>query len=505
MVATPTETEIKLVFEPSLRGEIERHPAFAGAAQTTPRRHELTTYFDTDDLLLHRHGYSLRIRKSNRHFVQTLKQVPEKSAAVHQRNEWEWNLNDNRLLLRPVQQMIAASGLDGEFHHPRPRVVTDIQRQSFKILREGCEIEAVIDEGTVKAGGREESIHEIELELKNGRSGPAFRLAMELLERHAFGLGWESKADRGYRLLTGCGTPPRKVRAAPIPQDAALGEALALGTTTALHGFVANLPAAHAGIPEGVHQARVALRRVRSVLVFYAHYLEPCARERYNNAIREIGAILGAARDWDVFIDEALPAAASAGVPADWVVALNDAADIQRKAAHAAVREKLESKAPAELILGLESWISEPAWATDSTKISRTPVRKLMPKLLDRLACKVEHRGRHLARRSANELHPLRKSLKKLRYSAENASELYRKKSVKRYVKSCKKLQTILGTINDAQVTTRLLTKIAPLDSAALGAAAGAMQKWNGERRAAVRSDLKTAWRKLNGTDPFWK
>lgn len=128
-----------------------------------------------------------------------------------------------------------------------------------------------------------------------------------------------------------------------------------------------------------------------------------------------------------------------------------------------------------------------------------------MPKLLDRLAGKVTRRGRHLTRLSASELHPLRKSIKKLRYSAESMSELYPQKSVKRYAKACKQLQTVLGEINDAQVTARLLAEIAPADSAALGAAAGALARWNTERRSEIGTELEKAWHKLKDAGPFWE
>ncbi|HEX4157539.1 MAG TPA: CYTH and CHAD domain-containing protein [Rhizomicrobium sp.] len=503
MAAIPTETEIKLVFEPGLRPKIERHPLFAGAVRAKPEHRELTTYFDTDDFLLHRHGYSLRTRKSGGHIVQTLKHVPDEPAAALQGDEWEWNLNNGRLLLGPVKQLLADSGLDGEFVRPKPRIVTEILRHSFEMEHDGCGIEAVIDEGVVRAGGREEAVHEVELEIKHGPAGPAYRLALQLLERSALRLGPESKADRGYRLLTG-ETPPRKARTAPLPQSATFGEALEWTIGTALQGFVANLPAAQAGTPEGVHQARVALRRVRSMLVLYAPCVERCAREHFNSAIRELGAVLGAARDWDVFIDETLGAAARAGVPADWIDALKEPAEVRREAARGAVREKLGSKAPAELVLGLEAWVGDPDWTTDSPRSSQLPVRKIMPGLMDRLTRKVSRRGRHLARLTASELHPLRKSVKKLRYSAQSTSRIYSNKSVKRHAKACKKLQEILGTINDSQVTTRLLADIAPRDSAALGAAAGALQRWNMDRQDGLRADLEKAWRKLKGVDSYW-
>jgi inorganic triphosphatase YgiF len=503
LTAIPTETEIKLVFRADAAESIKRH--FADAARPGRERNELTTYYDADDLLLHRHGFSLRTRKSDGHVVQTLKQTPTGSASVFRRNEWEWNLQDNQLLFPPVRQLLAASGVAGDVCRLKPRIVTEIRRQRFDVIRYGSEIEAAIDEGVVKAGDREEAVHEIELELKHGHAGPAYRIALELLAHYPLRLGIESKADRGYRLFTGRRPAARTARDATVPEHASLKEAMAGTIEAALQGFVANLPATQAGAPEGVHQAHVALRRVRSMLVFYSPCLEPSARERFDNAVREFGVVLGAARDWDVFIDETLCAAAKGDVPANWIAALSEAAEIRRLAARLAVRQKLESKAPAELVLGLLAWIGEGAWTEKSIQISRLRAFDAIPGFLDRLNDKVRRRGRHLSRLPAGELHSLRKSIKKLRYSAESTPELYPRKDVNRFVKACKRLQAVLGAINDAKVTVRLLTEIAPGDSACLVAAAGAVQRWNIDRQSGSRPALEKAWKTLKHADLFWK
>lgn len=99
----------------------------------------------------------------------------------------------------------------------------------------------------------------------------------------------------------------------------------------------------------------------------------------------------------------------------------------------------------------------------------------------------------------------MRKSIKKLRYSAESTPELYPGKDVNRFVKACKKLQAVLGAINDAKVTVRLLTEIAPGDSACLAAAAGAVQRWNIDRQNGSMPALEKAWKTLKHADLFWK
>jgi inorganic triphosphatase YgiF len=504
MAAAPTETEIKLVLEPGAREDIERHPAFAQAARKGSPRRELTTYFDADNLSLHRHGYSLRIRGKGDRYVQTLKKVHQDAAMLHRRNEWEWKLPGNNLALQPVSEILGGE-LDRECLDVKPQFITEVRRQRYEIARAGSRIEAALDDGVIRAGDRAEAIGELELEIKAGPPGPAYRLALDLLEHAVLRLGTESKADRGYRLLSGSEASPVKALAARLPREARLAEALQLTGGEALHAFVANMPAARAGQAEGTHQMRVALRRLRTMLVLYAPCLDRGARRRFNDAIRDLGAVLGRARDWDVFVGETLRAAEDAGVHPEWIGALAEPANAKCEEAHREVRDLIDGKGPAELVLGMQAWLLDPEWAAVRPDSAHLPVGKIMPDLLDRVVKKVARRGRGAAKLPPAELHPLRKSVKKLRYSTESVPELYGAKRAKRYAKKCKKLQTLLGAINDAQVTKKLLAEIAPPHSAAWAPPAGALLKWNAGRLKEARRDLDSAWRKLKGADPFWR
>ena len=87
---------------------------------------------------------------------------------------------------------------------------------------------------------------------------------------------------------------------------------------------------------------------------------------------------------------------------------------------------------------------------------------KISADLPDRMADKVDKRGRGVGpETSAEKLHPLRKSLKKLRYSLEFLSSLYPRKATKRYLRPLKNLQKSLGIINDAAVALRLADELA--------------------------------------------
>ena len=114
---------------------------------------------------------------------------------------------------------------------------------------------------------------EIELELKRGSQTELFEVARELTQAVPARLAFRSKSERGYELLDDERDAP--VTAARID--------LVAGTSTrdgfkaigraCLRQIVGNEPALLKGDPEGVHQMRVGLRRLRAALSLFADIL----------------------------------------------------------------------------------------------------------------------------------------------------------------------------------------------------------------------------------------
>jgi inorganic triphosphatase YgiF len=500
MSSAPTETEIKLLLKPGQIGAVERHPAFAKSKPIT--RHERTTYFDTDDLGLRERGYSLRVRKCGSRHVQTLKHADFAAAVVGQRNEWEWPVTSNQVDPAPLDALASRAGeLGGEYAHARPRFVTDIKRKSYLLdLGGGTKVEAVIDQGSVRAGSACEDVSELEIEVKDGPLGPAYRLALDLARGNVLRLGTESKADRGYRLISGRTAGPEKSYAAMLTKHASLQDAIAPACGTALAQFTANITAAEAGDVEGIHQMRIALRRLRTAFVLFAPHLERDQKERFNDEIRKLGMPLGFARDWDVFVMETLPNAVEDGVPEALLSDIAVAGRKQRERSHAAVKRLLRGTRPTKLVLEIETWTTAGEWRDPDSCAASTLVAGLLPGLLDRILHKVKKRAGGIGKLSRSELHPLRKSVKKLRYSSEDASALFKKSHVESYLRHCRKLQTLMGQINDTATTARLIAVIGGRTKGAR-----ALLKWNDGRYADARESLHAAWRKLDRAKPFWR
>ena len=494
----PVETEIKLRAPADAMEALERHPVLAGAAAEEHRL--VTTYFDTPSLdLARRHG-SLRIRQSGGLRIQTAKAGDEDSVAAR-RNEWEGPIEtdtpDLSLLAGTPIGTALRGGAAGEL---RPVFVTDIRRTAW-LLQVDAEtaVEAALDRGTISAEGRSEPVSELELELKQGNPGALYRLAIELTAAIPLALEPASKAERGLRLRSGERPAAAKAPALSFARDITAAEAFSEIVRSILGHMLANMSAARISDPEGVHQLRVAIRRLRAALVLFQPVLRRETTGRFNEELRHMGRVFGRARDWDVFVGETLPAVDAEGAKRGWLDLLRERAEQWRAAAQADVRRELDGPAFTTLLLGLAGWIEDgtgdPPLLGDA--VLRRPIAELAPTLLGRMARKTGRRGARLKGASREELHALRKSIKKLRYAFEFLAPLYRPRNVKAVVDPCEKLQTLLGDLNDAAVTPALAEQLTEGGHADLAPALGMLADWAEERGRKGLRRVPRHWRRL--------
>ena len=287
---------------------------------------------------------------------------------------------------------------------------------------------------------QDENVSELELELKEGHDlGALYRFALEIHASTPLSIAGESKAARGYRLRTGKPPTPRKAAKVELANSLRACEAFRLIVGSTLAHLLVNTAPARLGDAEGTHQMRVALRRARAALMLFERHLEPHAVALFEDELKRLGQLFGAARDWDVFTLETLPKAGAEHPRADWLAMLRKVAEARREGSHRRMVETLQSADFTRLILSLAAWIEdgvrEPALLGDG--FMQENVRDLAPDLLNRFARKAKKRGRAIGSHEDEALHALRKSLKKLRYGAEFLGSLYKHEAVKAYVKSC--------------------------------------------------------------------
>ena len=501
----PREVELKFHLGLGNRAALE---ASRPLATVKPRQHHLvTTYFDTPDKLLDRAGLTLRVRRSGTIRTQTVKSRASGHGVANNRREWEWRIGqdkpDVRRLAKTPALAVTAAAIKDKLG---PVFVTDIRRTTWLIhLDDNTVVETAIDEGSIAAGSAREPVSELELELKAGGIGPMYRLAAELQALVPLWISPESKAARGWHLRTGQAEGGQLAQTPKLNHlvQAAVGFHEILGGT--LGHLMANIGATLRGDPEGLHQMRIAIRESRAVLQLFERHLDAAVTERFNTGLRRVGEIFGAARDWDVFCLETLPAA-MADLPGERLEDLNLVAEVKRQFAHAVVADCVRGHAFTAMVLDLAIWTetgaTQPSTVGDKRMGKRLSI--LAPLLLERVADKAKRRGRHAARLSVSKRHGLRKSLKKLWFDVESLAGLYHPNAVRVYRSRCDAVEEILGVANDAVVTRRLARSLVSAIRPDLAKPMRALMRWSQRRGQKALKGLKPALKDFRAAPPFW-
>lgn len=464
------ETELKLRISPESLNRLRRHPllrSLSVARATTRRLYSI--YYDTPQLYLHRHAIALRLRRSGRRWLQTLKGGGEVQAGLHRRDEWETPLTEEALDFGALEASGARHLPHAIRNKLRPVFVTDFSRTSRMIEFEGAEIELSLDSGEIRAGESLQPISEIELELKSGRPLQLFRLALALLEVVPLEVETTSKAEYGYRLSDRHKPGIAKAGMPDLTHTPDVAAALQSMAWHCLLHLQANIPGAtHRLDDEYLHQVRVALRRLRVVLgmasVFRANDAGLAALRRELAMLCEE---LGQARDWDVFVTQTLaPMQKRLPAPAQLKPLLRSSERLRHRH-HARVREVLQAQSFQRLLLHFGAWMNGDYWQQAQTG-APVAAAAFAAKILRQRSKQVNRLGMRLCNQAdgadAGAWHALRIACKKLRYSSELFASLYAGNRMDGYLSALAKLQDILGEMNDIAVARRLLDE---LDAAA--------------------------------------
>jgi triphosphatase len=475
-----------------------------------------SVYFDTRDLDLARRRIGLRLRRVGGAQIQTVKTRGTATAGLFDRGEYEAPVAGDRPDLDAIPDAAVRAQLQRELagRTLEPIFETEMRRTRRLMREDGDEWTLDADIGEVRAGDRTEPICEIELELRSGDPSRLYALALELHDRYDVRPGVVTKAERGYALVTGARPQPRRAETIQLSADDSLEVAIARIVEGCLEQILANAEPAAGGVdPEGVHQMRVGVRRLRSALSAFKRVLPLAQVRALSTNLRWLGAELGAARDLDVFIEEILDPLLRSRPDDPALKRLRDAAYEQRLASQDAVRGAIESRRFSRLVLEIGHWVSRAAWREQPLSEAAAQLFQPAEVFAHRLLAKRHRKARRLGRGIANAplatKHELRILLKKLRYSTEFFRTLYPKEPSDRYIRRLSKLQNVLGHLNDVATAERLLDRL--LDQLADDVraehhrAAGFVSGWCAQ--IAHRADRRLArqWKAFEGTRRFWK
>ena len=502
----PMEIELKFALPPAELRRLLRHPLLARARAR--RRMFASTYFDTPELALHERLLSLRIRRNGKGYMQTLKAGGADGAPVA-REEWQAPLP--RAVPDLSQPELRARLGDIEPERLRPVFVSRVRR-STRLLHpdEGTTIELSCDRGEIETpAGKSLPVSELELELKQGEAAALFALARNLNRSLPLHVERTSKAARGYALLNREDADAARRRTKLLLAPETPVEASFAGLVEhCLDHVLANDRAALAGDAEGVHQMRVALRRLRSIFKLFKAVIPEEERRYAIGEMKWIAASLGPARNWDVFAGHL--AEVTAGLPGDAALELLAAAtEAKRQAAREAARAAIASTRYTDFALAMLEAIERRRGgrngAAEPATLLTAAIDELAPALLDRRYRKARKLAQKFERLTAEQRHKLRIALKELRYAEDVLAGLFAGKPLKRQRRRLAALQDELGLLNDVATMERLFAELAPPESdALLQQGAAVMRGWYGRVAAERQKKLGKRVARFLKAKRFW-
>ena len=520
-MSPPREIELKLDVPIYCLPRLNRSPLLKSAARSAGKPASVVSvYFDTDKLKLRDKGVSLRVRRIGRRLVQTVKQENGTGAALFARNEWEHDIRARQPDFDAARDTALAPLLNKKLREGlKPVFETSVRRKVFQVQSGASEIEVSIDKGKVEAGRQSSPLCEVELELKQGQAADLFKLAKTLADEVPVQLAVKSKADRGYALLTAEKPSAAKATPVAVAPDADMQSAFQTIAQACLHQLVANQSVMLDGDSEGLHQMRVALRRLRAAISLFSDMLPDPQSNALKAELKWIMGELGPARELDIFLKRVVKPVADRKGPG--IAVLSRELRKRREGVFARAQAAVESARFRALVFDTAAWIEAGDWTRNPDDLSgRLRARPIAPAAAEQLRRRwkaILKRGKRLEALDPQRRHKLRIQAKKLRYASEFfAGAFPRKKSARRrqnFVATLEKLQDALGDLNDIAVHEELskgLLEGFAADSKERGGrakkafAAGRLSGREEARIAAVLKEAEQAYAVFAKAHPFW-
>jgi triphosphatase len=506
------EVELKLSVAPERAEAVRQMPLLRRLAEKRAVTRQLSTiYFDTPDQALAKRGIVLRIRAVGQRHIQTIKLPSEGLGGLQVQREIETPVAGDRPELDKIVDLRMRRLFADKAFTRRldPLFVTEFRRTVWPLRFGGSLIELAFDRGEIRAKDARLPLSEIELELRSGQPEHLFELALAVHEVLPVTLGRETKAARGYALIAGVEPAPAKATATGLVPTMTARDAFAAAAQSCLAQMQVNeVPARVGRDPEGIHQLRVGLRRLRALVTAYRDTLSGEAHEYLSRELRWLQQELNPARDWDVFIATTL-------VPvAERVPGLQqglEAADELRVVAQSRARAALDSPRYTALLIRCFLWLATGNWAAGEASILDGSVGDFAAAILHRRHRRLRKFGGKRANLSEAELHRLRLMAKKQRYVAEFFRELYPRKATGKYIAALAAIQDVLGSLNDALVSRhlveeleRFLADVPSVGPTASARGAGVILGWQAARIAEDLGKISGVWKSFLERKSFW-
>ncbi len=246
-------------------------------------QHLQAKYYDTAQFILSEHSISLRQRleddQEKQQWVQTLKLPTEQRL---KRAEFEENIGNaetgldlknylsNKYIAKNIKRLLEQhkDGLEVQFQ-------TDIERKLSLFKFQNSEIEVSYDHGHIIAHQQRLALRELEFELKQGTVQDLISFILPRMKRYNLWLDTRSKAQQGFQLAQNSPDNPVQLQTPLVldPKDHP-ENALKKIVNNCLSHLLPNSTAIASGNfnSKHIHQARVAIRRLRSALKTFSNW-----------------------------------------------------------------------------------------------------------------------------------------------------------------------------------------------------------------------------------------
>jgi CHAD domain-containing protein len=459
----------------------------------------VSTYHDTSDLRLVRWGGSLRMRTGQGWTVK-LPQAADGVVLARLEVVFEGPAGGP-----PAEAIDLVRGIvRGGRLEPVARLETVRRRICLAAGDDARPVAEVVDDAVSVLDGRRvvDRFREIEVEFADDIEPAAVAPVLASIAAGAQGGEPTSKVARAL------GT---RAAAAPDVVVPDVGPASTVGDVIAwaIAGSVVRLIGHDAAVrlgedPEGVHQARVATRRLRSHLRTFGSMVERDWRDELRAELRWLGDALGAVRDLDVLEERVRRhgPAFSDDDAAGLAKVLGRVLD-RREAARDEMLSAMHEPRYIELLDALVDASANPRVVAD---VADAPAADVLGVVMDAPWKRLRTRCRALGPTSADAaLHDARIRAKRVRFAAESLVPVFGKPA-RRFARRAEALQQVLGAHQDAVMAMRWLRHEAMHAPARMAFVAGRLTAIEASARDDARASLPDAWERLHRTRPrFWR
>lgn len=408
-------------------------------------------YFDNKKFDLFQHAVLLKQRLENDQWLQILKTVSHHSTAQFEIKEL-LSSNENKILVehdlknkripKDIQKLIAniADQLQIQFTTQSERSSTLFNFQNSQIIVE-------LDRGLMQVNQDQFEIYELRFKLKQGTIQDLISFILPRVKRYALWLDTRSHIQQGFQYAQNLQETPAQLQ---IPLHLNKNDSTEQALKKVIHHCLQHLLPNSTAIAsqqfnsEHVHQARVAIRRLRSALKTFSNWSQHIDLT-WQNELTNLFRKLGTSRDLSMFYEELLPQLDALNAPK---------IQLERLPQHEnhKLSDAFKSLNFASLVLSLIQFVYQ-----DNHGQTSKSVEKSIHKKLQQLHQSIQSDAENYLNLDIETQHRTRKRLKRLRYSIEFISSLYDQSSIKTYLKALKPAQDSLGKYNDLIVAENLL------------------------------------------------